>query len=136
MPAPPIKKSRTGWKIAGVGCALLIVLVVALVLIGVNAITHAPLSDFPAYPGATQTGLHVNSVNGSNSEDESWTTTDSITTVEQFYSDHLKQSPWSIQNQDSDLAVWTFSKQGQNGSGTITFLAQGKTTLIQVQFNW
>jgi hypothetical protein len=133
--APPPTVRGRRWKVlVSLGVIAAVVLVGVAIAIGAKDIANSPLANFPVYPGGSSTGVQFYTGTNGSSDSQSWSIPTDVTTVEGYYSTHLDQAPWSISGEDSASATWTFQKAGSAGTGTITFLAQGSSTDVQVTF--
>lgn len=131
--APPSSGLRPIAKIA-IGCGALIGAgIIALIAVGVWLITHGPLRDFPAYPGAGQTSDDVRSSNGKSGEQRKWTAPAGKATVEAWYADHLT-GQFTKDLVAGDIITF-HSTSGTIGDGVIQFTSDGvSSTTVEVTF--
>ena len=145
---PPRRSRAWIWWVAG-GCALLLVIGIAGVVIGgaslVNQFQKGGFSclpsDFPKYPGVSVINQRTNYGTGvapGNTKDCQMTmsSNDDVATVSAFYSGQLNSGDWTIVSSDKTIGEIRFRRTSRPASvGVIDLLGRGQHTEIQIRFD-
>ena len=142
--APRRSSLRWIWWLVG-GCAVLAVLAIVGIVLGAASLFSAfhsasaclP-SDFPQYPGATETSFNTYAGTGVAPGDTHRCTitlesNDDAPTVTAFYTDRLNSGDWTLDSNDPTTGEITFHLNSRHATiGKIDFLARGQHTEIQI----
>jgi hypothetical protein len=146
---PPARRPRTWiWWLAG-GCAVVLLLGIAGIVIGgaalVNRIQSGGFtclpSDFPKYPNAQVTRVYTYVGGGvapgdSNECQEGLSSDDDVATVTAFYITHLDTGDWSITANDKANGEIRFARRSQSREvGTVELLGRGQHTDVAIKFD-
>jgi hypothetical protein len=90
-------------------------------------------SDFPAYQGASTTGLHVYNGTGGSSCDVTFDSTDSAAEVFYFYDDGLATGDWQVVSDSAADGTITFRRHNDPGvHGQVQVLGRGVHSSFEV----
>ncbi|MFI5283097.1 MAG: hypothetical protein ACHQ0J_08205 [Candidatus Dormibacterales bacterium] len=151
LPGPPYAPRRSYkwiWWVAG-GCALLVVIGVAAIVIGsvylVNAVQHGSFTclpgDFPKYPGTTVSSEYTNvgsNVPPGDTHECQMTlqSQDDAATVSSYYSSRLSAGDWTVTASDPANGTIDFSRTSRPATvGRVQLLGRGQHTEIDIRLD-
>lgn len=139
-PNVPARRRKWPWLLGGC-CLLPVVAFLALFVWGMVVVMRSGFgipSDFPRYPGATQTGFHTygnsDSERSGTDTDISYHSGDPASRVEDFYTARLSGPPWHVTSRDPACRCIDFSNAEGTIQGHIEIEDRGTGSAFRVRF--